>query len=86
MKFEGKKSPRGPQRDNQWRIKGKSIAFDAAFLGGSSTWARTRDLRINSPALYRLSYRGKIGFLAKFVQMETISIGLNLQKCNNQIL
>ncbi len=23
---------------------------------GSSTWARTRDLRINSPALYRLSY------------------------------
>ena len=28
-----------------------------AFLG-SSTWARTRDLRINSPALYQLSYRG----------------------------
>ena len=28
-----------------------------AFLG-SPTWARTRDLRINSPALYRLSYRG----------------------------
>ena len=27
-------------------------------LFGSSTWARTRDLRINSPALYRLSYRG----------------------------
>jgi hypothetical protein len=26
------------------------------FLFGSSTWARTRDLRINSPALYRLSY------------------------------
>jgi len=26
--------------------------------GGSSTWARTRDLRINSPALYQLSYRG----------------------------
>ena len=25
---------------------------------GSSTWARTRDLRINSPALYQLSYRG----------------------------
>ena len=58
MKFEGKKSPRGPQRDNLLRIKGKSIAFDDAFLGGSSTWARTRDLRINSPALYRLSYRG----------------------------
>src|SRR5206468_9229543 len=27
---------------------------------GSSTWARTRDLRINSPALYRLSYRGTV--------------------------
>jgi hypothetical protein len=27
---------------------------------GSSTWARTRDLRINSPALYRLSYRGSV--------------------------
>ena len=26
---------------------------------GSSTWARTRDLRINSPSLYRLSYRGR---------------------------
>lgn len=25
---------------------------------GSSTWARTRDTRINSPLLYRLSYRG----------------------------
>ena len=27
-------------------------------FGGSPTWARTRDLRINSPSLYRLSYRG----------------------------
>ena len=26
---------------------------------GSPTWARTRDLRINSPSLYRLSYRGR---------------------------
>ena len=25
---------------------------------GSSNWARTSDLRINSPALYQLSYRG----------------------------
>ena len=30
------------------------------FKSGSPTWARTRDLRINSPSLYRLSYRGKI--------------------------
>ena len=27
-------------------------------MSGSSTWARTRDLRINSPSLYQLSYRG----------------------------
>ena len=30
----------------------------STLLCGSSTWARTRDLRINSPALYQLSYRG----------------------------
>ena len=31
---------------------------------GSPTWARTRDLRINSPSLYRLSYRGiKVGII-----------------------
>jgi hypothetical protein len=28
------------------------------FEFGSPTWARTRDLRINSPSLYQLSYRG----------------------------
>ncbi len=27
-------------------------------LLGSPTWTRTRDLRINSPSLYRLSYQG----------------------------
>ena len=31
-----------------------SWVFNAC--SGSSTWARTRDLRINSPALYQLSY------------------------------
>ena len=25
---------------------------------GSPTWTRTRDLRINSPSLYQLSYQG----------------------------
>ncbi|SPD65194.1 protein of unknown function [Cupriavidus taiwanensis] len=30
----------------------------ASVSVGSPTWARTRDLRINSPSLYRLSYRG----------------------------
>ena len=28
------------------------------YLFGSPTWIRTRDLRINSPSLYRLSYQG----------------------------
>ena len=28
------------------------------LLIGSPTWTRTRDLRINSPSLYRLSYQG----------------------------
>ena len=27
-------------------------------ISGSPTWTRTRDLRINSPSLYRLSYQG----------------------------
>ncbi len=32
---------------------------EAAFRNsGSPTWTRTRDLRINSPSLYRLSYQG----------------------------
>jgi hypothetical protein len=37
------------------RIKGKNIAFDDVFLGGSSTWARTRDLRINSVGSCKLT-------------------------------
>ena len=35
-----------------------SQGLDSFGFFGSSTWARTRDLRINSPALYQLSYRG----------------------------
>jgi hypothetical protein len=38
--------------------KGPIIADGPLIYLGSPTWARTRDLRINSPALYRLSYRG----------------------------
>ena len=38
------------------KVAGLSRTTRVCF--GSSTWARTRDLRINSPALYRLSYRG----------------------------
>ncbi len=36
--------------------KGDSLESPSIF--GSPTWTRTRDLRINSPSLYRLSYRG----------------------------
>ena len=35
--------------------KRKSPALLLGFLFGSSCWARTSDLRINSPSLYRLS-------------------------------
>jgi hypothetical protein len=31
------------------------VAFSCS---GSPTWTRTRDLRINSPSLYQLSYQG----------------------------
>ena len=41
------------------------------FLIGSSTWARTRDLRINSPALYRLSYRGIIGMVLLYCDLQS---------------
>jgi hypothetical protein len=33
------------------------------LYSGSPTWTRTRDLRINSPSLYRLSYQGKEALL-----------------------
>ena len=36
----------------------KAASCDAALHSGSPTWTRTRDLRINSPSLYRLSYQG----------------------------
>ena len=38
----------------------KKPRFLVVFLcSGSPTWTRTRDLRINSPSLYQLSYQGK---------------------------
>ena len=42
------------------RTKRKRKRFLASSFGifGSPSWARTSDLRINSPSLYRLSYRG----------------------------
>ncbi len=41
------------------------INLVALMILGSSTWARTRDLRINSPALYQLSYRGISRYYSK---------------------
>ena len=37
-------------------IKKPTSSWVGFLESGSSTWARTRDLRINSPSLYRLSY------------------------------
>ena len=38
--------------------KGRSLRMRPFSYSGSPTWTRTRDLRINSPSLYRLSYQG----------------------------
>jgi hypothetical protein len=38
--------------------KPANIGLQAFLFCGSPTWTRTRDLRINSPSLYRLSYQG----------------------------
>jgi hypothetical protein len=43
---------------HQYKKPRKSKNLQGLETSGSSTWARTRDLRINSPALYQLSYRG----------------------------
>ena len=37
--------------------KGHTLMWPFKFFG-SPTWTRTRDLRINSPSLYQLSYQG----------------------------
>jgi len=44
------------KRSNEKGLTGMASPF-LEFIG-SPSWARTNDLRINSPALYRLSYRG----------------------------
>lgn len=49
----GQNSARQPEN------KKASRRLPAGFcVFGSPTWTRTRDLRINSPSLYRLSYQG----------------------------
>ena len=39
-------------------MKKGSLRANPLYESGSPSWARTNDLRINSPSLYRLSYRG----------------------------
>ena len=38
--------------------KAQPVMAGLFLNSGSPTWTRTRDLRINSPSLYRLSYQG----------------------------
>jgi hypothetical protein len=38
--------------------KKATLLWPKCLNTGSPTWTRTRDLRINSPSLYRLSYQG----------------------------
>ena len=50
-------SPAGVRPCWAHKAKGPTLARKP-LNSGSPTWTRTRDLRINSPSLYRLSYRG----------------------------
>ena len=56
------------RRATDWPLPGASrmqkaqpvkAGLFATTCSGSPTWTRTRDLRINSPSLYQLSYQGK---------------------------
>lgn len=48
---------------------GSEYIYRLAKFFGSPTWTRTRDLRINSPSLYQLSYQGidKTGMILSLV-------------------
>ena len=61
---------------------------------GSSTWARTRDQRINSPALYQLSYRGTeslnlctccTSIVGLIVRLSTWCVLITLWSLNNNL-
>jgi len=44
--------------------KPANFRLRAFVFCGSPTWTRTRDLRINSPSLYQLSYQGTEAILS----------------------
>ena len=54
------------------------------LVNGSSTWARTRDLRINSPALYQLSYRGIQPEIIAFYLLPTCAQPFHYQTLNEK--
>ena len=56
--------------------------YRAFFVFGSPTWARTRDTWINSPLLYRLSYRG----IGEGVIIKASSRLVNKNKSNLSII
>ena len=50
---------------------------------GSPSWVRTSDLRINSPSLYRLSYRGikTANFTEARLECQNFQNNTNVTKC-----
>src|SRR5450830_1057057 len=55
------------------RVTTRPLLFTAC--SGSPTWTRTRDLRINSPSLYQLSYQGS--------EAELYTRIIKLSRCNH---
>ena len=56
--FEIGERPKRP-KDRPWRLQNERVPPCGGTPGsGSPSWTRTNDPRINSPLLYRLSYRG----------------------------
>src|SRR4051812_9098562 len=59
-------------------LRGAGFELDCIIYclnSGSPTWTRTRDLRINSPSLYRLSYQG--------IDIAIITSPQGLAQCTN---
>ena len=54
----GKQASKRAQKRAPEKPKGPLTCVSGPKIFGSPSWARTSDLRINSPSLYRLSYRG----------------------------
>src|SRR5471032_3679882 len=55
--------------------KAQPVKAGLFLCSGSPTWTRTRDLRINSPSLYQLSYQGS--------EAELYTPIIKLSRCNH---